>query len=209
VRYLEPFDMKTHLVSFSTQRLLLAAVACAVAMIKPAMAQSGNFGSETPSVNQIIDQLKVDGGDDATAGVRTRALRPGAASQATAMPEASAPAAPAAPAAISMQVQFAFGSDQIAEPSRKSIDNLASALSSDELKGRTFTVAGHTDGVGSADYNLRLSQRRAASVKSYLVEHGVAAARLKAIGKGMSELLNANDPRAAENRRVEIIASGS
>jgi outer membrane protein OmpA-like peptidoglycan-associated protein len=199
--------MHIHAIRPSSSRLLWTALAIATALAQPAMAQSGNFGTETPSVNQIIDQLKTDGGDDATAGVRTRALRPGAASQATAMPDA--PAAPAAPAAISMQVQFAFGSDQIAEPSRKSIDNLAAALASDELKNRTFTVAGHTDGVGSADYNMRLSQRRANSVKAYLVDHGVAASRLKSVGKGMTELINTSDPRAGENRRVEIIASGS
>lgn len=192
---------------------LAAVLACAAALAFPltGQAQSGNFGSETPSVNQIIDQLKPGSGDDATIGVRTRALRPGASSQATAMPEASAPApAPAAaPAAISMQIQFAFGSDQIADSSRRSVDNLAAALASSELKGRMFTVAGHTDGVGTVDYNMRLSQRRAASVKAYLVSHGVDASRLKTVGKGPTELLNAADPRAAENRRVEIIATGS
>lgn len=191
---------------FPSGPLAAAALACAAAFAIPhaGHAQSGNFGTETPSVNQIIDQLKAGGGDDATAGVRTRALRPGASSQATAMPEAAP-----APAAISMQIQFAFGSDQIAESSRRSIDNLAAALASDELKGRMFTVAGHTDGVGSADYNMRLSQRRAASVKTYLVGHGVDAARLRTVGKGPTELLNPADPRAAENRRVEIIATGS
>ncbi|MPS27882.1 MAG: OmpA family protein [Alcaligenaceae bacterium] len=189
--------------------VLAATLACAAALAipHPVHAQSGNFGTETPSVNQIIDQLKSGGSDDATAGVRTRALRPGASSQATAMPEAAP--APAAPAAISMQIQFAFGSDQIAESSRRSIDNLAAALASSELKGRMFTVAGHTDGVGSADYNMRLSQRRAASVKTYLVGHGVDASRLRTVGKGQTELLNPVDPRAAENRRVEIIATGS
>jgi len=197
--------------AFPSGPLAAAALACAAALAipHPGYAQSGNFGTETPSVNQIIDQLKAGGGDDATSGVRTRALRPGASSQATAMPEAAPAPAPDAPAAISMQIQFAFGSDQIAESSRRSIDNLAAALASSELKGRMFTVAGHTDGVGSADYNMRLSQRRAASVKTYLVGHGVEAARLRTVGKGPTELLNPTDPRAAENRRVEIIATGS
>jgi outer membrane protein OmpA-like peptidoglycan-associated protein len=181
--------------------LLCAAAVVAMPQVR---AQSSNFGSETPSVDQIINQLKGSDADaDGLPGVRTRALRPGAASQATAMPEAAPP-----PAAISMQVQFAFGSDQIADASRRPVDNLAAALASEELKNRSFMVVGHTDGVGSADFNQRLSQRRAASVKAYLVEHGVPAARLKASGKGMSELVNPGDPRAAENRRVEIIATG-
>ena len=179
--------------------------AAAVAAMPQVHAQTSNFGSQTPSVDQIINELKGSDADvDGLPGVRTRALRPGAASQATAMPDA----APPAPAAISMQVQFAFGSDQIADASRRPVDNLAAALSSEELKNRNFMVVGHTDGVGSADFNQRLSQRRAASVKAYLVEHGVPAARLKASGKGMSELVNPGDPRAAENRRVEIIATG-
>jgi len=195
--------------AFYVDPIAAAILACAAALAIPhtGHAQSGNFGAETPSVNQIIDQLKPGDAGDATAGVRTRALRPGASSQATAMPEAPAPAP--APAAISMQIQFAFGSDQIADSSRRSVDNLAAALASDELKGRTFTVAGHTDAVGTVDYNMRLSQRRAASVKAYLVSHGVDASRLKTVGKGPTELLNAADPRAAENRRVEIIATGS
>ncbi len=201
--------MKTQSIDRFVPHVLLAMGACvAAAFMQQAFAQSRNFGTETPSVNQIIDQLK-DNAEDGVAGVRTRALRPGAASQATSAGVQAAPSAPAVPAAISMQVQFAFGSDQIAPASRRSIDNLAAALASDELKSRAFTVAGHTDGVGSADYNMRLSQRRAASVKAYLVEHGVAPARLKTVGKGLTEPVNQADPRAAENRRVEIIASGS
>ena len=107
-----------------------------------------------------------------------------------------------------MQIQFAFNSDRIDGASATTMNNLASALGSDELKGRSFQVIGHTDGVGSAGYNVRLSQMRAASVKRYLTEHGVTADRLSASGKGASELLNKADPTAAENRRVEIVASG-
>ena len=67
---------------------------------------------------------------------------------------------------------------------------------------------GHTDAKGSAGYNKALSDRRAAAVRRYLVEHGVATTRLRAVGKGESQLLNAEDPEGAENRRVEILATG-
>ena len=85
---------------------------------------------------------------------------------------------------------------------------LAKALASPQLESRSFTVVGHTDAKGSAGYNKALSDRRAAAVRRYLVNNGVAASRLRAIGKGESQLLNANDPEAGENRRVEIQATG-
>src|SRR3546814_3076377 len=87
------------------------------------------------------------------------------------------------------------------------MQNLAAALASPQLQDRSFTVIGHTDGVGSASYNQRLSQRRARSVRDYLVQHGVDAGRLQTVGKGFSDLLNESDPAAAENRRVEVVAS--
>ncbi|WP_266158042.1 OmpA family protein [Dyella silvatica] len=157
--------------------------------------------SEVPSVKSIVDQLKVNKDDSVNTGP-TRSLRLGSAAAATTA------AAQPPPASISMQIQFAFNSDRIEGVSATTMSNLASALSSDELKGRSFQVVGHTDGVGSAGYNLRLSQMRAAAVKNYLVGHGVAAERLKSAGKGADELLNKADPTAAENRRVEIVASG-
>src|SRR3546814_12801937 len=86
------------------------------------------------------------------------------------------------------------------------MQNLAAALASPQLQDRSFTVIGHTDGVGSASYNQRLSQRRARSVRDYLVQHGVDAGRLQPVGKGFSDLLNESDPAAAENRRVEVLA---
>ncbi|RZA14759.1 MAG: hypothetical protein EOP93_18090, partial [Lysobacteraceae bacterium] len=53
-----------------------------------------------------------------------------------------------------------------------------------------------------------LSDRRAAAVRRYLIDNGVASSRLRAVGKGESQLLNAGDPEGAENRRVEIQATG-
>ena len=81
-------------------------------------------------------------------------------------------------------------------------------MSSPQLEGRKFTVIGHTDAKGSDVYNKALSDRRAAAVRAYLMNNGVAASRLKAMGKGESQLLNSDEPDAAENRRVEIQATG-
>ncbi|WP_136810189.1 OmpA family protein [Desulfosediminicola flagellatus] len=63
-------------------------------------------------------------------------------------------------------------------------------------------VAGHTDSRGSADYNLKLSQDRADSVKNALVQRGVDPMRIETIGYGETSPISSND---AMNRRVEII----
>jgi len=70
----------------------------------------------------------------------------------------------------------------------------------------TLTVAGHTDDVGSAQYNQGLSERRARAVAQYLESRKVNPVRLAIVGKGeaMPIATNATDGGRAENRRVEI-----
>jgi outer membrane protein OmpA-like peptidoglycan-associated protein len=72
---------------------------------------------------------------------------------------------------------------------------------------RTVMIEGFTDSVGTDDYNLALSQRRADSVKSYLTRQGIDTARLTASGKGESEPLGGNDTSMGrqQNRRVAVI----
>lgn len=182
---------------FAALLLMALTAAGTLAATRPAVAQT-DFGKSQPSVKDIVDSLKED---DATNGVRTRSLRPGAAAEAT-----SAAVEPMAAPSISMQIQFDYASDSISGASKKIMNNLAAALTSAELQSQTFTIVGHTDGRGAAEYNMALSQRRAASVKAYLVSNGVGAERLKTVGKGLTELANKDNPAAAENRRVEIIA---
>jgi outer membrane protein OmpA-like peptidoglycan-associated protein len=68
------------------------------------------------------------------------------------------------------------------------------------------TIEGHTDSVGPADYNLRLSDARANSVRDALIERDVAADRMEAIGYGESKPIASNRSRKgrAANRRVEF-----
>ena len=75
-----------------------------------------------------------------------------------------------------------------------------------EYSSAKFTVEGHTDSVGSDTLNQRLSDSRANSVKEYLVENGIDAFRLSALGYGESKPIDSNKNRAgrANNRRVEI-----
>ena len=171
-------------------------------------AQQADFGAAQPSPEAIIEQLRANPADDGAIDTsRSRALRPGAAAAATSAP---APAAVSPPAAsISMQIQFAFNSSRIEGGSLQTMENLALALASPELQDRKFMIVGHTDGVGSADYNQRLSQVRARSVRDFLTSRGVESSRLDTQGKGLSDLLNPANPAADENRRVEIIATSN
>ncbi len=106
---------------------------------------------------------------------------------------------------VDLSIQFEFDSAKLLPESRPLLDNLAKAINSDKLRGFSFVVEGHTDIIGSSEYNQKLSDQRALSVLTYLVSKGVSKERLKAIGKGSTELLTPDKPDAAENRRVRII----
>lgn len=112
---------------------------------------------------------------------------------------------PARDPSISLQVQFMFGSSDLLPHGKRQLDQLAMALSDQALATAAFELAGHTDAVGDAQSNLRLSLERANAVKAYLTQaHGLPAARLQTIGFGFSRLADARQPTAAINRRVEV-----
>ena len=64
----------------------------------------------------------------------------------------------------------------------------------------TAVVVGHTDSIGTDDYNMALGQRRANSIKAYMVQNGIAANRVTAVSKGESQPAVAND--TAANRKL-------
>jgi outer membrane protein OmpA-like peptidoglycan-associated protein len=78
-----------------------------------------------------------------------------------------------------------------------------------EYPDRTAMIEGYTDSVGSEDYNQGLSQRRADSVRTYLIGQGVGSVRLSASGRGESTPVSDNDSATGrqQNRRVEIVIS--
>lgn len=101
-------------------------------------------------------------------------------------------------------VNFAFNSAELIPESLTILDGVAEILSKHpDLK---VTIAGHTDSVGTADYNKKLSQRRAESVRNYLTSRGVNAANLTAVGFGEEQPIASNDAAEgrAKNRRVEL-----
>jgi outer membrane protein OmpA-like peptidoglycan-associated protein len=73
-----------------------------------------------------------------------------------------------------------------------------------------MNVEGHTDSVGSDEYNMKLSQRRADGVRDYLTSNGISAANIQAVGLGKEGPVASNDNAAGrqQNRRVEMVVSG-
>lgn len=105
---------------------------------------------------------------------------------------------------VNLSVQFATASDRLTPADRALLDKLAAALKTPDLAQDRFAVAGHTDATGDARINLELSCARALAVRRYLGSQGVAAQRLTAYGFGSTRLVDAGDPAAGANRRVEV-----
>lgn len=101
-------------------------------------------------------------------------------------------------------VNFAFDSSNISATGKSNLDKLATVLANNP--DTNINIYGHTDSKGTDAYNQTLSEKRAASVKSYLVSKGVASSRMTAKGMGESEPVASNDTDAgrAQNRRVEF-----
>jgi outer membrane protein OmpA-like peptidoglycan-associated protein len=107
---------------------------------------------------------------------------------------------------VDIEISFPFSSSDIGPAAVPSVTALGRALSSPELKGSTFVVAGHADAVGSYASNQELSERRAEAVKRYLVTNfQIPTATLVTVGYGKTKLKNESNPNAAENRRVQIV----
>jgi len=107
---------------------------------------------------------------------------------------------------IDLEIHFDFNSADISKESMSSVQALGNALSDPKLRGSTFVVAGHTDGVGGDAFNQDLSERRADTIKHYLVNHyHIASGDLVTVGYGKTKLKDANDPTDAINRRVQVV----
>ena len=171
------------------QPLVLAA--CCLCSLYPAL----SHGQTSLSASDMVEQLKSQGAP------RTRSLR----NLIVEAAEVPVKSASSAPPSLSLLIQFDLNSSRVRAESRLALSNLSEALQSRELADSRFAIEGHTDATGRADYNLKLSQQRADSVRDLLARQGVTASRLTTVGKGSSEPANESDPHAAENRRVRIV----
>jgi outer membrane protein OmpA-like peptidoglycan-associated protein len=200
-----------------------------LALAAPAVAQSN------PSSDQIINALKPTTQmlhSSVTRGIRPIAPNAGSdvvtastASPAPAAPKAARPASttvaahatePVAHAteapSVNLYVPFENGSAELTPAAIAALDELGKALSSAALSGYKFKIEGHTDTVGSKNYNLELSDRRANAVSAYLEQkYGVSQTRLETVGVGEAHLLVPTPEQTPEprNRRVTVINLGT
>jgi OOP family OmpA-OmpF porin len=139
--------------------------------------------------------------------------KPGAPA-APAAPTAPAPAARPAPSSVKQSVViqadalFDFDKSVLRPDGKKSIDDALAKLRGVDVE--MVIATGHTDSVGSDAYNQKLSERRAAAVKDYLVSKGIPAAKVTTIGKGESQPVATNKTAEGrqKNRRVDIEFKG-
>ncbi|MDB5227996.1 MAG: cell envelope biosis protein OmpA, partial [Bacteroidota bacterium] len=101
-------------------------------------------------------------------------------------------------------IQFETGKAIIKPVSYPILNEVAKILK--ELNYYNVNIEGHTDNVGKADYNLKLSQDRAQSAMDYLIKQGVDPARMTSSGFGLTKPIATNKTAAgrAQNRRVEF-----
>ena len=188
---------------------MLAAIALlTTGMLVPATGSA----QSNPSTDQIIKSLMPTAPTGATRGIR---IGPGPTAQPQSPQSPQSPTATppreAAPA-ISLTVQFATGSADLTPEAIQTLDSLGKALSNQALSQYRFRIEGHTDTVGTRDYNKALSDRRAATVVDYIANNfHVDRNRLEAIGMGEDGLMIPTPAQTPEprNRRVQVVNLGS
>jgi outer membrane protein OmpA-like peptidoglycan-associated protein len=110
--------------------------------------------------------------------------------------------APVRKRAVLSNVLFANNSDQLTAIAEDTLRNIASAMN--EMTNEHYHIFGHTNRTGAYDYNMRLSERRAQSVRRFLAQSGVSQQRLATKGFGYNQPFTP-DPTDGINRRVEFV----
>jgi OOP family OmpA-OmpF porin len=161
----------------------------------PVLAADDHLLPANPTAIDFIQALTPQQG-------KARGIKPHGAGQAVGEAAAQAPYADAP------MITFQFGSAELTPGARQVLDQLALALQSEQLGHDRFLIEGHTDAVGSEGYNQRLSEQRARAARAYLATRQVSPARLEALGRGESELLEPTSGPSEVNRRVRVVNLG-
>ena len=103
---------------------------------------------------------------------------------------------------------FDFDKYVLKAEGKKSIDDAIAKMAKVDVE--MVIATGHTDSIGTDKYNQRLSERRANTVKEYMVSKGIPAAKITTLGKGESQPVATNKTKEgrAKNRRVDIEFKG-
>jgi outer membrane protein OmpA-like peptidoglycan-associated protein len=107
-------------------------------------------------------------------------------------------------------IYFDFDSAELRPQGQQQLIEMAKAMLSPEHRDRVFLIEGHTDTLGSDEYNFDLSQRRAEKVRTFLASQGIMSDRLHVKGVGESKPLVSEGgiDEQATNRRVEFVRQG-
>ncbi len=108
---------------------------------------------------------------------------------------------------IALPIQFEFGSAELTTQGAEILSKAAEAMNSTELVSLNFVIEGHTDSVGSNEFNLILSEKRAQSAKNHLIKNGINSKRLTAFGFGELKPIEASSSIDPSQRRVEIVTT--
>jgi outer membrane protein OmpA-like peptidoglycan-associated protein len=114
------------------------------------------------------------------------------------------------PERLSLYIYFDFNSSELKPQGRAQLIEMAQTMRSSQHRDRIFMIEGHTDTLGSDEYNLDLSRRRAEEVRTFLVSRGIVLERLKIEGVGEAKplVLTGSQEEQAINRRVEFLRLG-
>lgn len=184
-----------------------AAPGCDGAIVEqPAAAPAAQNAAPAPAP-------KVDQAPAAVQAAPSQADAPGLSSSSA--PAAASPAPAPTPAAVSSKVTYAadtffdFNKSVLKPAAKAKLDDLVDKIKSINLE--VIIAVGHTDSVGSDEYNQKLSMRRSNAVKAYLISKGVDKTRIYTEGKGEKQPVADNGTKEgrAKNRRVEIEVVGA
>ena len=106
---------------------------------------------------------------------------------------------------VMLRIEFEFDSVELTPSALRDLEQVAGGLIDAEMTDVPITLEGHTDFTGEPRYNRRLSRLRAEAVQRYLIRHGIAAERLRAVGHGADHLLDDLSPTDGRQRRVELV----
>jgi outer membrane protein OmpA-like peptidoglycan-associated protein len=107
------------------------------------------------------------------------------------------------PKGFDMLINFDLNSAELTRQAQENLAEFAAALKEQQLTTMRFVVEGHTDASGAETYNEGLSERRAESVTSFLLDNGISRDQIKAVGLG-EQNPRVPDPYDPVNRRVEM-----
>lgn len=187
-----------------------AAIACTLALsTSTAMADQATYLSNQASYCEIFQAINSNIPDHCQEELGIPAARLGA-PRSIKMHQANQVASEVAkaetgPHAFAMAIQFEFDSSKLTLEAQETLDRVAEVLKSDLMSDNAIIIEGHTDAIGTDDYNLALSTQRALSVQFYLAQqHLIELDRLEITGKGETELYDPSNPKSGINRRVEF-----